>query len=468
VKGKSDLDFSIPPQQEPALRDLLRRFGFIQFRSRPWQRYPGVTDWLGADAATGTMLHIHLHNRLLTGAKAVKEQDLPWLEMMNSELQQDKGTGIRIPPRAFEAHLFFTREAVKSRNIRGILLGFRKKSPVSNTAKAEMTWLLSNCSQSDIDYWGEKLWGSERWARMKPDFRDGRMWETAAFRQLRGEVVSALSQHRKGTFLKHGAVFLIKRLTRHFHALRARLTGTTVSGKHLVSHHAPLIALVGSDGAGKSTVASDLIRWLSWKADVARLYFGTNHGWFRTLRSAVRLVKRKKSSSSEIKRDTATKSSYPLGLQAFKWAFMSRLRLHLLRKAQRLARGGTIVIADRYPQTEIYGTYDGPSRLGMPKLGFLGRALQRYEHRNFAKMSRIHPDLIIKLVTPLDVALARKPDHDPDQIARKIDATQKIMFGGAPIVEIDASLPLDTVLLEARRYVWATVRSKTEASDGIH
>jgi hypothetical protein len=286
VEGRSDLDFSIPPGEEVALKRLLRSFGFVEFRSRLWQRYPGVTDWLGFDQATGAMLHVHLHNRLLTGAKAVKEQDLPWLELMNAGLQQDRETGLWVPSRAFEAHLFFTREAIKSRNLRGRVLGLRRRFCVSEAARAEMNWLLSRCSQGDLDDWGRKLWGDDRWSRMSSDFHDERIWQTATFEKLRHEVASALSDHRHGNALKHGITFLTMRLVKRIHGLKARLVGTTGSGKHMVSRPAPIIALVGSDGAGKSTVASDLIRWLSWKADVAPIYFGTNHPWFQAERKA--------------------------------------------------------------------------------------------------------------------------------------------------------------------------------------
>src|SRR6185295_15909928 len=39
-----------------------------------------------------------------------------------------------------------------------------------------------------------------------------------------------------------------------------------------------LVALVGSDGSGKSTLTKDLSAWLSWKIDVLPLYFGSGDG----------------------------------------------------------------------------------------------------------------------------------------------------------------------------------------------
>ncbi len=469
VQGKTDLDMSIPPEQESRLRVLLKDLGFIEFRPRPWQHYAGVTDWLSTDSATGIMLHLHLHTRLLTGAKAIKEQDLPWLELMNTEVTPDPVTGISIPSKAFEAHLLLTREAIKSQNLRGKILNPLGGASVTQESRAEMTWLLTQCSDEEIERWGIMLWGNERWKRIKPDFKDKIMWSSAPFRRLRTEISTSLAPHRKGTALGHSARFITMRFTRYMHVFQARINNTTSSGKHVIGHRAPIIAIVGSDGAGKSTVTANLLKGLSRKADVTRVYFGTNHGWFRRLRSAILRMKPSKKAARLTnhldKQPTKTihpRSSFPLWLQAVKWAVMARLRLHLQRKAQRLSRNGTIILADRYPQTEVKGTYDGPSRLDIAGLGILGRLLQRYEHNVYKKLTSTQPDLVIKLIAPLEVVLERKPDHDPAAIAAKVELTRNIMFGGAPIVEIDAAKPLDEVLIEVRRHVWSVICATAE------
>lgn len=461
VEGKTDLDMSIPSDQETEFRLILSRLGFVEFLSRPWNRYVGVSDWLGMDSATGTMLHLHLHTRLLTGLKAVKEQDLPWLEMMNESIYLDPATDIYIPQRAFEAHLLLTREAIKSLNIRGRLISLHDRVPVSNETRNEMSWLLDQCSPDELNGWGERLWGAERWARMQPFFFNKNLWEERTFLQLRKEIAASLCSHRFGNFVSNSAKFILMRALSYVHSIRARLIGTTPSGKHMVASRAPIIAVVGSDGAGKSTVITDLRRWLSWKADVCSIYFGTNHRWFRTLRSLLLPLTGKKKISGDAEKnrcpEPSTRSTFPAWLQPFKWVIMARVRLHMLRKTQILSKQGTIVLGDRYPQSEVFGIFDGPSQPNASGLGFLGKWLQQYEHYCYKCMSKIHPDLIIKLVVPLDVALARKPDHSPELIAEKINLTRSLKFGGVTTVEVDASLPIDTVLLEVRNHVWDVV-----------
>jgi len=466
VQGLTDLDFSIPPEQESELIVILKHLGFVEFRSRAWQRYSGVTDWLGVDLPSGVMLHLHLHTRLLTGLKSIKEQDLPWLEKLNDSVCIDQETGFLIPPKAFEAHLLLTREAIKSMNIKGVLKGIRNKVPVSVETRNEMSWLLECCELDSLAEWGRRLWGPERWGRMQPFFTDNNVWQVKEFMALRSEISEALSPYHHGFWLKNTVKFITMRLWAHLDAVNARLTGATATGKRLLADSAPVIAIVGSDGAGKSTVVADLEKWLSWKADIAVVYMGTNHAWFRKLRKIILNWKKSKNDKSYDKKTRGANAEYslkfPMWVQPLKWAVMARVRLHLLRKALRLTRKGTIVLADRYPQIEVQGIFDGPSRLDAPGLNWFGRLLQLDEHGSFRRMSTIKPDLVIKLMAPLDVALSRKPDHDPNLIASKIELTRRLQFGGVETVEVDTSLPLETVLLDVRRHIWNAVRKKTE------
>jgi thymidylate kinase len=68
-------------------------------------------------------------------------------------------------------------------------------------------------------------------------------------------------------------------------------------------------------------------------------------------------------------------------------------------------------------------------------------------------MTSHRPDLVLRLNVDLDTACARKPDHRRELLARKVEATPRLKFNGATIVDIDASKPLDDVLAAARAAV---------------
>jgi hypothetical protein len=127
-----------------------------------------------------------------------------------------------------------------------------------------------------------------------------------------------------------------------------------------------------------------------------------------------------------------------------------------------MAQRGTIVLADRWPQAEIQGLCDGPSASPVHNFGWLSNILRRYELRLIKQQSSIRPDLIIKLIVPLDIALQRKSDHPAEILSRKIDAIQKLTFGGVEVVEVDSVQPLQEVVRSVRCHLWTTLRRVAE------
>jgi thymidylate kinase len=123
---------------------------------------------------------------------------------------------------------------------------------------------------------------------------------------------------------------------------------------------------------------------------------------------------------------------------------------------------GTIVLADRWPQAEICGLCDGPHTSDIAEGGWFVRAVQRYEQRLVERLRDLKPDLVIKLVVPLDTAKMRKPDHDAAMLARKVDAIQALTFDNASIVEVDATLPIEEVVRLIHGHLWHTACSVAE------
>lgn len=134
---------------------------------------------------------------------------------------------------------------------------------------------------------------------------------------------------------------------------------------------------------------------------------------------------------------------------------MSFVVRRLLRFRRMLAcrRRGLIVLADRYPQMQIPGAYDGtvfPANAGGSR--FVSW-LAEQERAAFSWMASHVPDLVIKLNVDLDVACARKPDHRREALAQKIAITPQLTFGGAPLVDINANQPLDEVLVDVEKAI---------------
>ena len=130
----------------------------------------------------------------------------------------------------------------------------------------------------------------------------------------------------------------------------------------------------------------------------------------------------------------------------------------------RLRQQGYTVLTDRYPQVEFPGIYDGPG-LAAAKAGSRAVAfLVERERRLYAWMARFRPDLVVRLNVDAATALARKPEHKPDLIRRKVEITPKLRLAGAPILDLDATQPYAKVHATALNAVRRTLAESAGAT----
>lgn len=217
-----------------------------------------------------------------------------------------------------------------------------------------------------------------------------------------------------------------------------------------LSSPAPLIAVVGSDGSGKSTVCDHLVAWLGRYGRVEYVHLGKQSGnvlraigkWPVVGAALEGAIGRKAE-----KADARLKAATPPGvLPALVIAAFLLRRMRRFRRMLALRQTGAIIVADRFPQMAVHGAYDGPVLPDGPQVSASVRALARWEQARFATMVRHAPDLVLRLNVDLDTACARKPDHARALLERKIAATPRLRYGAAPIVDIDTVQPLKEVL----------------------
>ncbi|TKI04708.1 hypothetical protein [Martelella alba] len=223
---------------------------------------------------------------------------------------------------------------------------------------------------------------------------------------------------------------------------------------------AGLIAVVGSDGTGKSTLTADLVKNLQKYRATERRYLGLISGEDGDKIKRLPLIgiwlERRLAAKSD-KTQRMTSQSPPLWAALIMYGF-SLWRVANLRKARRLARRGVLVISDRYPQAEISGFYyDGPG-IGVERArGWLTRRLAAREHRLYQRMAVYRPELIIRLDIDVETAFLRKPDHRYDELKDKISAMVRLQYNGSRIIELDARAPYDEVLKNALSAICSVV-----------
>jgi thymidylate kinase len=222
-----------------------------------------------------------------------------------------------------------------------------------------------------------------------------------------------------------------------------------------------VIALVGCEGAGKATVRAEMRAWLGWKLDDTSIYFGSGDGpasalrmplkWVRGLQKRLRPPQPPEQRSRVLKprRLTATRALWALVL--------AREKAGRLRAAERARQRGLVVVCDRFPQSQVRGFNDGP--LLTPWLespAAWRRRCARWELGIYQSASRLAPDLALKLDLSPEVAVQRKPDMALEECARRRAAVAELDWGPRCQHQVvDAEQPLEQVLLEVKRAIWA-------------
>jgi len=220
---------------------------------------------------------------------------------------------------------------------------------------------------------------------------------------------------------------------------------------------APLIAIIGSDGSGKSTVGDHILQWIGRYGPAGRAHLGKQSGnvgramgqWPLIGPMLERAIHRKVDDVNRRQKEDKQPSLLPaLVISAFTIRRKRRFKRMLAMRKQ-----GLIVVTDRYPQVAVPGAYDGPGFPDTRGGSGLVLALARRERAIFEWMASHRPDLVLRLNVDVDTAFARKPDHNRDALARKIAVTPTLTYNGAPIVDIDANQPLAQVFKDAEAAV---------------
>ena len=226
---------------------------------------------------------------------------------------------------------------------------------------------------------------------------------------------------------------------------------------------APLIAIIGCDGSGKSTVSEEILNWVQVYGPAVAAHLGKQSGNIGRAIAQLPLIGRlldkfiaRKTDSTRAQREKKTPG---LLVALIIYAFSIR-RLRRFKRMMAQRHQGLIIVTDRYPQLEFPGAYDGTGLSVAAPGNWFVRWLARRERVLYEWMTSYRPDLVIRLNVDLDTACARKPDHRRELLRDKVAITPQLTFNGAPILEIDSTQPLAQVLAEAKAAVAKTLAAR--------
>jgi thymidylate kinase len=446
LAGESDLDILVDGVRWREVESALSESGFVAFVNL-WLSYPYIHHFYGP-GEQGAIIHLHIYRRIITGESQTKAYDLPVVDFLLEENTINRG--IRIPSLESQKKVFLLRHYIKIGSLISICRTFLDRRDYADEYE-----ILRDVSLSKDDWLGIDFENLDRVYQNR-----------GLFQQL------ALARKVKRLLMKFrrfsGLGLVLFRQYQLFYRLLNKL----------VLHHKkrPVsgglsVAVVGLDGAGKSTSVAYLQQWLCKTFDVRVFHIGRPGSsalglpfnlalrlfkWGRSLRRGFR-----NGSGGTEKSNTADAAGNMGLLLALRYLVLAHDRAVLARKANRYRSKGGIVIFDRFPSIN-FGRMDSP-RIPVNSRSGLIRKMAEWECVLYKRI--ICPDVLIRLDIPVEVAVARNDNRvkagkeTAEEIRDRHRLNSSLSYRAETTYVVDMNRDMSSTTQDLRNIFWAELNS---------
>ena len=455
LDGDTDLDILFDPSQRNDLERVFVECGLKRFRSTALMQYNAIEDFIGFDQETAKIWHVHTHYRMTLGEKHLKGYTVnPWgLTLLNDSVRNEDNVWITDSSEEFV--LLLSRIALKLR-----WRDFSKK--IGKDDIAEINWLKSRISEDSVSVAANKLVDSKSSAIILSLLQVNLKKKKQLLRLQKSlrKYLKPFSSYNKFTSW-------ITRSRRELYwfngGVRRRLgLDSCVPNRRISPSGGLLVAVLGCDGAGKSTTLKYVYKEFKKKIDVLSVYFGSGDGSSSLVRKPMKVVAKKVGgkgvgTSIEKEQSRSKKKSFKSRMYSIAkiiWAIsLAKEKKKKLKKVTRGRNNGLLVISDRYPQGQFHGMGDGPLLNKYYESKGLLKRISHWEQKIYDSFSINPPDLTIKLIVPTEVAIARKPEMTAEEIDRKKSIVMNLNCSNNTVI-IDTSRPFEITRGEVMKAIW--------------
>lgn len=457
LDGVTDLDVLLENEDKKRCYIILDNLDFIFCKSQYGSRYPNVVDWVGFDEKSGRMIHLHLHFRMVTGHKGVKEYSLPWYKNVLDTRLLDNETGVYISDANYELVTLYSRIGLKA-HAKHILKAKKGEFVLDDNYAREISYLKERVSYDVVKSILEKYY-EDSWQDML-NIIELPILDSGSFLKLKSiteQVMAKFSRFSKPTVKIWEAYFFFIGQIRS--KLRNKIGYNLILKKTPYLNCGLTIAFLGQDGAGKSTVTEAIEKWVRWKLDAKRFYLGSGdhfNPWEKKVQKVLNC-------------DFVLLTLLRACLSCSIYVKLSRSVLKSICKAEHYADKGGIALYDRYPQTLFPGINDGPKirskllpKASNPLLKLILNALANIEESHLRKAEKHSPNIVIKLMLSPEESVRRKPENDIQVIQAKHEVIKSLHFEGAKVYEVDAEHDYSEELRNIKSIIWSNLIEKVK------
>jgi thymidylate kinase len=452
ASGENDLDLLVSRADAQRFIEILIHLDFKEAFPPKDGQLPGTRDYYGYDQKEDRIIHAHVHFQLVLGHDLSKNYHIP---IENAFLESaTQGGFFRIPAPEFELAIFVIRMVLKHSTLDAIIM---RHGGLSASERRELEVLQSLTTltkvatvfeqhlpcvdnnlfeaclrslQPDCSFWSRILAGQQLQQKLR----------SCARRPLIVDTVLKFSRRIKLP-------------------IQSRLH-MRVPKKHTIKGGL-LIAVVGGDGSGKTTVINSLYARIFEEFEIAKFHMGKPSWswttiWIRGIIKIGRILGLypfvKEGSEYSLNTNLPFFPGYPWLLRE---VCTARDRFLTYTVARRLATNGCLVICDRYPLAEVK-KMDGPQvdqvTRGM-KSNKLIKALAGLENQYYQQI--MLPDLLIVLRVAPDLAVQRKMDEAAESVRSRVGEVWNVDWSNTPAHIVDAGRTKTEVHSDLMALIWS-------------
>jgi hypothetical protein len=440
ANGYGDVDLLVDHEARTGFRLVVEHLGFKLAYPSGERQLPGLEHYIGLDPSVPRLLHLHVHYRLLVGEYWKRVYRLPIERPM---LEQSlPGHPFRVPAPTCQFLVFVLRMmlrqvgrpllSVQTRWLSGIQIQLASLEAASS--REELAILLKqHLGSIDLLFFERCL----RSLQGEGGWLDRLVLPWQLHRRLRAHV-------RRPAVAALGVAAAEK-------VLPASLARRISDGSMRLAGGGAVVALIGGDGAGKSTCARELGGWLAPIFPTMRAHLGNPPKSLFTLLAGA-MLKLQRSADRLLERDSRPGTT----LELLRHLGTAHDRYRLYQRVRRFAAAGGIAICERYPVPQNR-VLVGPciSALLPRKPGWLAELLQAAEARYYEHMAA--PDALCVLRLDPELAVLRKPDEPADYVRARGRVIWDTDWSVTRAHVLDASQPLPEVLQRLKAIIWSMV-----------
>jgi thymidylate kinase len=442
LRADDDLDLLVRGADVGLFTATLHRLGFKEARLRSGA-VPGVAHYYGYDRQADALVHVHAYYRLIVGDDLTENYRIP---VEDAVLAGAARHGVLpVPTPEVELIVFVIRKMLEHATWEATLL---RHARLSAKARQELAFLLTHADRPVVDrvleqhlpFIGQDLF-ADCLRALEP--HAGTWTRTRTGRRLLA---------RLAPYARHSRAGDVTRKLWRLGLRRTRRLRSKPPPRKGLERGGAIVALVGADGAGKSTVVEALFQWLSEDFTVTKVHLG-KPTWSRAtffLRGSLKarstllaLLRRGRGSG------TASNAALLLALAT------ARDRYRAYARALKFALRGGLVICDRFPIPQLT-LMDAPRierAIGGGTPGRLAAAMSRLEQRYYRRLAP--PDVLIVLRVNPEIAVGRQPSDEPDFVRRRWSEIWEVDWQALGAHVVDASRSPAEVFSEVKSLIWA-------------